>query len=351
MRPPTSSVRSVPSASIRISRASRRRSTSARLAALSSRQAATGSGRSRNSAPVDEGGVLVVGHPGLLGQRRRRPERPAPAPRQRAPRGPARRARRGAGDQRRVDAGQRARCWPARRSARRRRSPRARPARAGAKPSSWRVAGRGGRSPRPAPAGRRRSSGQAPRSQDRAVQRDAPAPRPSVVEPTSTCWPGCDLQAPVAEQRRERVGVRAGHGASSSGKCSARCARSDSQHEPPLGGRGHPVAAEQLLLAGVSHAGDRPRHGEALEQQLDRALPGVLAVAGRRRASSAYSRRVAGVSAPRSSQHVALGVGVLAGRATAELLGCWRWRRPTPWRAARAVRRGRLLELRRRRRR
>ena len=48
-------------------------------ASLSSRHAATGSGRSRNSARVDERGVVVVAHPGLLGQRRRRPHRAAPA--------------------------------------------------------------------------------------------------------------------------------------------------------------------------------------------------------------------------------------------------------------------------------
>ena len=49
-------------------------------------------------------------------------------------------------------------------------------------------------------------------------------------------------------------------------------------HEAPLVGAGHPVAAEQLLLARDLEVRDRPRHGQALEQQLGGALPGVLAV-------------------------------------------------------------------------
>ena len=47
--------------------------------AVSSRHACTGSGRSRNSARSTNAGVVVVAHAGLLGQRRRRPERAAPA--------------------------------------------------------------------------------------------------------------------------------------------------------------------------------------------------------------------------------------------------------------------------------
>ena len=66
--------------------------------------------------------------------------------------------------------------------------------------------------------------------------------------------------------------------------------------------RGEAVAAEQLLLARDRlGAGDLPAHREPLEQELDRALPGVLARERRARRAAAYSRRVAGDIAPRST--------------------------------------------------
>ncbi len=163
MRPSTRRRRSVPSASIRISRAGASRSTSAAWRALSSRQAATGSGRSRNSARRDEGGVVALAHPAPAGRA------PASATASRTSAGPA--APPGSGARARaaraisagIDAGQRAGVGRARRSAARRRPPRSRSARAARSRRAARR-GRGGRSPRPAPGGERRSSGQAPRS-------------------------------------------------------------------------------------------------------------------------------------------------------------------------------------------
>ena len=88
-----------------------------------------------------------------------------------------------------------------------------------------------------------------------------------------------------------------------SGKCSARCSRSDVADPAPLVGGGEAEAREQLLLARDRlGAGDLPAHGEALEQELDGALPRVLAGRGCcRPRPSAYCARVAGVSAPRST--------------------------------------------------
>ena len=90
---------------------------------------------------------------------------------------------------------------------------------------------------------------------------------------------------------------RCGHGASRSGKCSARCSRSTSRIQRRSSWRREAVAGEQLLLARDRlGAGDLPAHGEPLEQELDRALPGVLA--RERRAG-----RRGGVLAPRGRRH------------------------------------------------
>src|SRR5438270_79996 len=81
---------------------------------------------------------------------------------------------------------------------------------------------------------------------------------------------------------------------------------------------GHAQASEQLALAVDRRSGDHPSHGEALEQQLDRALPGMLL---RRRCPLPDAGEGPCVLAARSGrqrpaerQHVALAVGVLAAR-------------------------------------
>ena len=63
-----------------------------------------------------------------------------------------------------------------------------------------------------------------------------------------------------------------------SGKCSARCARSVSRIQRRSSAEAKRIAREQLLLARQRlGAGDVPAHREALEEELDGALPGVLA--------------------------------------------------------------------------
>ena len=120
------------------------------------------------------------------------------------------------------------------------------------------------------------------------------------------------LQAPVAQQRRERVGIRP-HGACSSGKFSVTCSRSASRTNRRSSWRRHPVAGQQLLLAADLQPGDRPRHRQALEQQLHRPLPGVLpiAAAGERVGVLAPSRRSQRAA---QSQDVALVVAVVRRR-------------------------------------
>ena len=137
---------------------------------------------------------------------------------------------------------------------------------------------------RPAPAARAACSGQPPRS------RSAACSACGQRRGQHRAWrraPGRARRrhAPVAQQRRERVGRVRPHGASSSGKFSVTCSRSASRTNRRSSARGHPVARQQLLLAGGLEARDRPRHREPLEQQLGGPLPGVLALAGRRAAS------------------------------------------------------------------
>ncbi len=134
----------------------------------------------------------------------------------------------------------------------------------------------------------------------------------SVVELTSTRSPG-DTSRHQSHRSAANASGSGGHGTSSSGKFSAAWARSESQDELALGGRRHPVTAQQLLLALDLEPRDRPRDREALEQQLDRALPGVIAVqaAGQRvrvLAPGGRSQRAAQL------EHVAVVVGVRSRR-------------------------------------
>src|SRR4051794_21190929 len=79
-----------------------------------------------------------------------------------------------------------------------------------------------------------------------------------------------------------------------------------------LGLRGHAEAREQVLLARVLDALHRPAHGEALEEELDLALPGVLA----------RPRGKLGVRAPRRRRHRAAQLQAVVGRRRRpELLG------------------------------
>ena len=82
VRPSTRRRRSVPSASIRISRATASRSTSRRLALRSARATPPPDRAGRGTAPARRTPRSRLAHARLLGERRRRPHRPAPAPRQ-----------------------------------------------------------------------------------------------------------------------------------------------------------------------------------------------------------------------------------------------------------------------------
>ncbi len=78
----------------------------------------------------------------------------------------------------------------------------------------------------------------------------------------------------------------------------------DLSHPRPLRGAGCSKANEQLPLAVDGSPGDQPAHRQPLEQELDRALPGVLLGFGSPgpptpESVCAYSRRAAGVSEPR----------------------------------------------------
>ena len=132
--------------------------------------------------PVDERGVVVVAHPRLLGERRRRPAacRTSASTAAASWIGCARAG--GARDQGRIDVGQRA-------GVRGRVDPQVgvgplepRPARAARSSSSMRSRARGGRSPRPAPGGASRTSGHASAVEHRAVQARTASASASVVE-------------------------------------------------------------------------------------------------------------------------------------------------------------------------
>ena len=231
-----------------------RRSTSRAWRALSSRHAADRVGAVQKQGPVDERGVLALGHAGLLGQRRRRQQRARTSGGQRGL--PESAARAGhPGHQRRVDVGQlggvggsvdphqrvdrpasaRARSGTARLVALARMAVEvAAPATVG---SDARTA------TRHAPASRRSAPAPAPRPGGRFHQH--PLARRH-------------LQAPVAHQRRKRAGSGTGVEVTS-WRLQLREMLSDVlaqrlAHELPLGRGGHPVAAEQLLLAGRSRA-------------------------------------------------------------------------------------------------
>ena len=100
-----------------------------------------------------------------------------------------------------------------------------------------------------------------------------------------------------------RLGARrVAHGASTSGNHSAQCARSASRTKRRSSGVAARRRGQQLALA-LGRRRRRPSqlHGQALEQELDRALPGVLAAERAPRGTLGVLRaRVPGVSEPRS---------------------------------------------------
>ena len=296
--------------------------------ARSSPQAATGSGWSRNSARAHEGREVV--------------QRSSPPAAARAAVGHSvehqrcfsvasrigRRARATRAIRVGVDAGQRARV---------RRAPGCRASASTSLASAQREVGEVVEVARRARArrSRRRLAGQLDAQQrpgvaleDRALQLEQQRAA-SVVERTSTCWPagrrGSSPASRSAKRGRRPAPLTAPR---ASGKCSARCSRSTSRIQRALVRRGDAEALQQLLLALGRHAGDRPAHGQALEQELDRALPRVLLAratlpcSDRRRtggASRASARRAATSTSPSATRYVALG--------RAELLGACRARR------------------------
>ena len=189
VRPSTSSVRSVPSASMWISRAGARRSIRPAWNARSSPHAATGSSRSRNSARADEVLELARAHPGLLGGGGGRPQRDRPALGERAARAAARgRARRApSGPGRRRPARSRSR-WPG--CAARRRCSRASASSRGRHAVQVRVARRRSRSPRPAPAADVAAAAR-PRARGSRAAGRAAAARPASSRRPAPAGPAC----------------------------------------------------------------------------------------------------------------------------------------------------------------
>ena len=312
------------------------RSTSRCWRALSSPQAGSGSSRSRNSAPVDELRVARArsSRPAGRAPASARASRTSAAPA--APRGSVRAPGR-ARDQRRVDPRQRA-------GVRRRVDPEQRVDRL---PTSASSSGREAvevhvRRVAVEVLGqlRRREPDQRPRLavEQRAVQR-AHERRRRQRAPTQHLLPGLHLEAPVAEQRRERVGV----GMQSRSRrlqlrevlgdvCAERVA-----DELALVVRGHPVAREQLLLARDLEPRDRPRRP-----------PGARTAARSRAArrprarrpppsTSAYSRRARRRQRAAQRRARCLGIAVLTRRRRRASLadGC---RRPTAYAGAAAAR-------------
>ena len=194
-------------------------------------------------------------------------------------------------------------CWRARRSGRWHRRASTSASSIGATPSSCDPA-RGGRSRPPGPAARRAAAA-TPRARARAR---CSATRQLLRERgrlDQDLLPAAHLEAPVARagaanasaDRSWRLQLR---------EVLATCARRRVADELPLVSAGHPVAPEQLLLPVDPQPGDRPRHRQPLEQQLGRALPGVLPVqstgegrARTRRARSASASRAARARCPR----------------------------------------------------
>ena len=123
--------------------------------------------------------------------------------------------------------------------------------------------------------------------------------------------PRLDVEAVAGQQVARRRRVQLAHGASRSGKCSARCSRRTSRIQR----RSSWVATRRRTSSSrwpSGHVGDHPAHGEALEQELDRALPGVLL--GEHVAVQHVVVLAAGLGRQRAAQHerVALRRGVLA---------------------------------------
>ena len=162
--------------------------------------------------------------------------------------------------------------------------------------------GRARRSRALGPGSSTRSSGQASRSRIARCSSSSSGAA-SVVERTTTCWPGCDVQAVAGEQVRQRGGVE-GLGATAAPRRARRSRRLHVREVLGAGARAarrgrscaRPAVAARKRSSSsfwpsVGDAVDRPAHGEALEQELDRALPGVLLrERARRRRTSAYCR-------------------------------------------------------------
>ena len=180
-----------------------------------------------------------------------------------------------------------------------------------------RVARRGARSSRPARAASTRSSGHASRSRISRCSASSSGAA-SVEELTGPAGraapPGSSRSAGGRSRRRSwRLHLR------EHARRGARAASSRIQL-PLLGGR-EAIAREQLLLLrDRRRAGDLPAHHEALEEELDRALPRVLAgedVAARdlrvlQRGSRASARRAAPAREPCSSRYSVSARGPLA---------------------------------------
>ena len=100
---------------------------------------------------------------------------------------------------------------------------------------------------------------------------------------------------------------------STSGWCAARCRAIALAHLLALRRAGHPVAPEQLLLALERQPGYLPAHGQALEQELHAALPAILRRGRGPGVQVAQLAQRARAQLVAQRQHVALGVGVVAG--------------------------------------
>ena len=113
---------------------------------------------------------------------------------------------------------------------------------------------------------------------------------------------GLDVEAVAGQQVREGGRAPARSRRLEVGEVLGEVLAQDVADPAPLVLGGDAQAHQQLALALGGHVGDHPAHGQALEQQLGRALPRVLLgehVAVQRRRGTA--RRVFGVSAPRST--------------------------------------------------
>ena len=289
---------------MRSSRARARRSISAAWKACSSRHAAAGSSRSRNVARRTKAANSAVPMPARwapaavghsVPHQRRRSAAARTGQRGRGPRGPCAPGRRPPAPS----------CWPAPGWPARRRCPPPRRARRAAKPSRWRVAGGG-----PEPLGLLGELGaqQRPRLALEQLALDGQQQRLGRVpvrarRPAGPAARRGSSRTAGARRRRDRARCTAPR---SSGKCSARCSRSTSRIQPALGRRGEAGSAR------AARAGRPAARSPAISQRTARRskrnsaarCQASSATAASPPRTAAYSRRVAGVSAPRRTSTV-----------------------------------------------